>query len=86
MCKQRQNGNSISRGDAGSSSDDCKREWAAARVRCRILIDEQLRQRTGRSKRRSLTGVTGGYYDIEKCARGLVSEACGGNKVEGPKS
>lgn len=72
MYKQRQNGNSI---------EDCEKEWAAARFRCRALIYDQMQQRAGRRKKHSVTGVTGGYSDIEECARGLVSEACGGNKV-----
>jgi hypothetical protein len=43
---------------------------------------EQLQQRAGRCKKRSVTGVTGGYTDVETCASGLVSEECGGNKVD----
>ena len=82
MCKPRQNGDSISLGDMGNSRGDCKKEWAAARVLCRALISDLVTQRAGRGRKRSATGVTGGYSDIEQCARGLVSEACGGNKVE----
>jgi len=60
---------------------DCDKEWREARRECRQLIFEQLEQRAGRRKKRSVTGVTGGYTDVEECARGLVSERCGGNKV-----
>lgn len=62
--------------------DDCDEQWRKARLVCRGLIYEQLEQRAGRRKKRSVTGVTGGYTDVEECARGLVSEQCGGNKVE----
>ena len=61
--------------------EDCEREWREARRICRELIYEQMQQRAGRRKKRSVTGVTGGYTDVEECARGLVSERCGGNKV-----
>ena len=60
---------------------DCDREWREARQVCRDLIYEQMQQQAGRRKKRSVTGVTGGYTDVEECARGLVSEACGDNKV-----
>ena len=61
--------------------DDCIKEWESARKTCRELIFEQMEQAAGRRERRSVTGVTGGYTDVEQCARGLVSERCGGNKV-----
>jgi hypothetical protein len=61
------------------SESDCDREWREARQTCRALIYEQLQQQAGRRKKRSVTGVTGGYTDVEECARGLVSERCGGN-------
>ncbi|WP_160300319.1 MULTISPECIES: hypothetical protein, partial [Xanthomonas] len=62
--------------------DRCEREWREARRVCRQLIFEQLQQAAGRRKKRSVTGVTGGFTDIEQCARGLVSQQCGGNKVQ----
>jgi RHS repeat-associated protein len=62
---------------------DCEAEWVAARKVCRELIYEQLLQKAGKRKVRSLTGVTGGYTDVNECARGLVSEQCGGNAVKG---
>ncbi len=62
--------------------EECEEEWRKARQRCRQLIFEELEQRAGRRKKRSVRGVTGGYSDVEKCATGLVSEACGGNRVE----
>lgn len=62
--------------------DDCDKQWTAARAQCRALIYAQLQQLAGRRKKQSVTGVTGGYSDVEKCARGLVSERCGGNNVD----
>lgn len=62
------------------SKEDCEKQWTEARLVCRSLIYEQMQQRAGRRKKRSVTGVTGGYTDVEECARGLVSEECGGNK------
>ncbi|RSZ55059.1 RHS repeat-associated core domain-containing protein, partial [Massilia atriviolacea] len=61
---------------------DCKEEWREAERVCRDLIYEQMQQRAGRKKKRSVTGVTGAYTDVAECSRGLVSERCGGNKVE----
>lgn len=59
----------------------CDKEWEEAIGRCRQLIMEELEQRAGRRKKRSVTGVTGGFTDLMLCAKGLVSEECGGNKV-----
>ena len=67
---------------ADNNGNKCEQEWREARQTCRSLIYEQMQQRAGRRKKRSVTGVTGGYTDVEECARGLVSEQCGGNKVE----
>ncbi|MCC4595420.1 RHS repeat protein [Xanthomonas campestris pv. phormiicola] len=61
---------------------DCDRQWENAFKRCRELIYEQMLQRAGRKKKRSVTGVTGGYTDLYRCAAGLVSERCGGNAVD----
>jgi hypothetical protein len=61
---------------------DCEREWEDAYARCQQLIYEQMRQRAGRARRRSVTGVAGGYIDLYRCAAGLVSERCGGNMVD----
>ncbi|MFC5741197.1 RHS repeat-associated core domain-containing protein [Dyella tabacisoli] len=70
-------------GACGSDNeDDCEREWRQARTVCRGLIYEQMQQAAGRRKKRSVIGVTGGYTDLEQCARGLVSERCGGNAVK----
>lgn len=63
-------------------SERCEREWREARRVCRQLIFEQMQQAAGRRKKRSVTGVTGGFTDVEQCARGLVSESCGGNRVK----
>lgn len=82
VCKKLKNGNNIPRGYLAHLSADCEKEWTAARVHCRVLIYDQMQQRAGRRKRRSTAGVTGGYTDVEECARGLVSQACGGNRVK----
>jgi hypothetical protein len=66
-------GASISSGQsrAGIRCDDCETEWREARDLCR----EEL-QKPNPSR-----GITGGYSDIESCARGHVSERCGGNRI-----
>jgi hypothetical protein len=51
---------------------DCEEEWKEAREMCREML----------SRPHPPRGMTGGYKDIENCARGLVSEACGGNPVD----
>ena len=50
--------------------ETCEEEWARAYQICREMQGS------------CNVGITGGYNDIEKCAAGLVSERCGGNKVE----
>lgn len=65
-----------------TEQEECDEEWARARKTCRELIYELMQQAAGRRKKRSVKGVTGGYTDVEECARGLVSERCGGNKYE----
>jgi RHS repeat-associated protein len=52
--------------------DDCDREWEAAREMCRQFLSQPSPPR----------GITGGYRDIENCARGLVSQECGGNQID----
>lgn len=64
------------------SKQECDAQWAEARQTCRNLIYEQMQQQAGRRKKRSVTGVTGGYTDVEVCASGLVSQECGGNNVD----
>lgn len=62
--------------------EDCDKAWRAARAECRERIREQQEQDAGRSRRRPIKGITGGYNDVESCARGLVPERCGGNAVD----
>lgn len=50
---------------------DCGREWEDARRMC----EEEL------AKPNPSRGITGGYTNRDDCARGLVSEQCGGNKL-----
>lgn len=53
-------------------NNDCGAEWAIARARCASYILSPNPPR----------GITGGYSSVEKCARGLVSERCGGNPID----
>jgi hypothetical protein len=51
--------------------DDCDREWAIAKLICEeLLVAYSLPN-----------GVVGGCASVYDCARGLVSERCGGNVV-----
>lgn len=50
----------------------CKEEWEAARSDCAGWLSMPNPPR----------GLSGGYTNIEDCARGLVSERCGGNRYE----
>jgi RHS repeat-associated protein len=54
---------------------DCAQEWADAYAMCRELLARPHPPRA----------MTGGYSDLANCARGLVSEECGGNPVGGKK-
>ena len=61
---------------AGRSTDcekgrRCREEWDEAYEICRKLLSQPHPPR----------GLTGGYTDLENCARGFVSEECGGNPV-----
>jgi len=49
--------------------ESCEEEWERAYAICEREIG-------GDNK-----GITGGYTDLYSCARGLVSQRCGGNKV-----
>ncbi len=55
-----------------NKEETCDEEWDKAREHCRKLLN----QPNPSCKR------TGGYNDINNCARGLVSEKCGGNKID----
>jgi hypothetical protein len=58
-----------------ADSPECRQEWQDARETCAKEL----------SKLNPARGVTGGYRTIEECARGLVSERCGGNVYERPR-
>jgi len=64
------------RGSYSSGGDrngpGCEEEWEEARKQCAQWL----------STRNPPRGVTGGYRNVEDCARGLVSERCGGNPVK----
>ncbi len=55
--------------------DGCEQEWARAREICSALLMVPNPPR----------GLSGGYSDIDNCARGFVSERCGGNPVRRAK-
>ncbi|MBS0577490.1 MAG: RHS repeat protein, partial [Proteobacteria bacterium] len=54
-----------------AKTDDCAREWEEAYRECKKQL----------SKPNPARGITGGYRNLQDCARGLVSERCGGNPV-----
>jgi hypothetical protein len=56
--------------------DDCETEWAEAFAEC---AKELMKSTPSRR-------LTGGYGNIYDCAKGLVSERCGGNPVDHSKS
>lgn len=56
-----------------SDSVNCPEEWNDAREICIGLVDSPQSGTCG--------GVTGNHTTVAECARGLVSEACGGNKI-----
>ena len=68
--------------------DDCSKEWELARQICQDLLSQPNpsdSRRRARTKAKNMKGLTGGYKNVEDCARGYVSERCGGNPVdEGP--
>jgi hypothetical protein len=59
---------------AGPSSydPDCDQEWKEARELCKEELASPTPSRS----------ITGGYRDVENCARGLVSQRCGGNRFD----
>lgn len=60
-----------SSGGGDRNGPGCEEEWKEARRMC-----------TGElAKENPARGVTGGYTNVEDCARGLVSQLCGGNPV-----
>jgi hypothetical protein len=61
--------------DKGRNKSDCDKEWAEAYATCRELLALPHPPR----------GITGGYTNLADCARGLVSEECGGNPLSGSK-
>ncbi len=63
-------------GGGGKKDDDgCAEEWRKAFEKCDELLEKGGRR-----------GLTGGYANRYDCARGLVSERCGGNPIDhGPQ-
>ena len=61
-----------------STSLDCEAQWDRAYELCERRVDRNRRRgsRTGRDR------YCGGYQTLHDCARGLVTEACGGNAID----
>jgi RHS repeat-associated protein len=57
-----------------SHDDECKKQWADARKACAAELAEPHPDR----------GFTGGHTTVDGCAKGHVSEDCGGNPVPPP--
>ncbi len=51
--------------------EDCEREWQEAFEICRKELNKANPSR----------GITGGHKTLQGCAKGLVSDRCGGNAV-----
>jgi RHS repeat-associated protein len=58
--------------DNNPDEDRCAKEWEEAYEMCEELLKRPNPPR----------GITGGYTNLADCARGLVSEECGGNPVK----
>jgi RHS repeat-associated protein len=57
--------------ESGNNRDRCKQEWQEALEICQSEL----------SKSHPSRSITGGHYDLQECARGFVSKACGGNRT-----
>jgi RHS repeat-associated protein len=55
---------------------DCDKQWADAIATCEAAIA---------NPRQAPRGLTGGHTNVIDCARGLVSEDCGGNPTGNPR-
>lgn len=55
-----------------AQSPQCRQEWEDAYRKCSELL----------SKPNPPRRLTGGYRDIRSCAKGFVSEKCGGNPID----
>jgi RHS repeat-associated protein len=58
--------------DGNPPPDDCAQQWAEAKKAC---ADELAKPHPSRK-------FTGGHNDVDGCAKGHVSEGCGGNPVD----
>jgi YD repeat-containing protein len=62
-----------------STEEDCDEEWETAREICRDLMSNPLKP-GGRGNNTRLRGKR--YYSLDECARGYVTEECGGNPID----
>ncbi|RDS82218.1 RHS repeat protein [Dyella monticola] len=58
-------------GQCHKNNDDCEKEWEDAFRMCENYNSQPNPPR----------GITGGYTNLYQCAKGLVSQRCGGNRV-----
>jgi RHS repeat-associated protein len=63
-------------GGAKPAGSDCEREWEEAFAMCNDWL----------SQPNPPQGLTGGHTSVYACAKGLVSERCGGNKIDRGRS
>jgi hypothetical protein len=66
-------------GGGGDNDDECRREWAEAREECAKAFASGWRGVYG-SEAYKKPGA--GAWTVHDCARGRVSQRCGGNRVE----
>jgi hypothetical protein len=57
---------------ADSDTPECEQQWAGARDFCAKELAKPFPNK----------GLTGGYKNVEDCAKGYVAQHCGGNKKE----
>jgi hypothetical protein len=69
--KAKEKAKEICESDPTPPIDPCAAEWEEAIRACESEL----------AKPNPSRGITGGYTNVMDCARGLVSELCGGNPV-----
>jgi hypothetical protein len=61
----------------GANQEECDKEWEDAEAQCAEWIADP--------RSCPAPGLTGGYTNVYDCARGLVTEECGGNPTGNPR-
>src|SRR5207253_489122 len=62
-------------GNNNNDDDNCAEQWEWATRQCHKLLSLPNPPRAG-------GGQTGGYTDVANCARGYVTQRCGGNRTD----